>query len=138
MVNGKNILTSTSEQIPPLIRGVRGVALAENVKVILKSTINETGSELEAKMAVITEEGKVNNGHIVLSKPLSLPEGTEVRVQIEPIETDNAQSTAAEENEDFASQPFFGMWADREDMRDSVAWVRKQRGKWKERITRTE
>lgn len=22
----------------------------------------------------------------------------------------------------------FGMWADREDMRDSVAWVRKQRG----------
>ena len=89
-------------------------------------------------MALIIEEGKISNGRIVLSKPLSLPEGTEVRVQIEPIDPDNAQSTETEANEDFASQPFFGMWADREDMRDSVAWVRKQREKWKERITRTE
>ncbi len=31
-------------------------------------------------MALIKEEGKICNGHIVLSKPLSLPEGTEVRV----------------------------------------------------------
>ena len=36
-------------------------------------------------MVLIIENGKVNNGHIVLSKPLSLPEGTEVRVQIEPV-----------------------------------------------------
>ena len=89
-------------------------------------------------MAVIIEEGKVNNGHIVLSNPLSLPEGTKVRIQIEPIETDNTQNIEAKENKDFANQPFFGMWADREDMRDSVAWVRKQREKWKERLTRTE
>ena len=89
-------------------------------------------------MALIIEEGKVNNGHIVLSNPLSLPEGTKVRIQIEPIDTDNTQSTTTKENEDFANQPFFGMWADREEMRDSVAWVRKQREKWKERITRTE
>ena len=89
-------------------------------------------------MAKIIEEGKVNNGHIVLFKPLSLPEGTEVRVQIEPIDTGDAQSTAVEENENFANQPFFGMWADREDMRDSVAWLRKEREKWKQRFTRTE
>ena len=85
-------------------------------------------------MALIIENGKISNGCIVLSKPLSLPEGTEVRVQIELIETDNTQDTAAEENEDFANQPFFGMWADREDMRDSVAWLRKEREKWKERL----
>ena len=42
-------------------------------------------------MAVIIAEGKISNGHIALSKPLSLPEGTEVRIQIEPIETDNTQ-----------------------------------------------
>ncbi|MDE0396737.1 MAG: hypothetical protein OXL96_02920 [Candidatus Poribacteria bacterium] len=89
-------------------------------------------------MALIIQEGTISNGRIVLSKPLSLPEGTEVRIQIELIDTDNTQSTDAKENEDFANQPFFGMWADREDMRDSVAWVRKQREKWKERITRTE
>ena len=63
-------------------------------------------------MAVIIEEGKVNNGYIVPSKPLPLPEGTKVCIQT-----------------------FFRMWADREDMRDSVAWVRKQREKWKERLT---
>ena len=89
-------------------------------------------------MSVIIEEGKVNNGHIVLSKPLALPEGTEVRVQIEPIDPENTQNTAAEKNEDFANQPFFGMWADREDMRDSVAWLRKEREKWQQRFTRTE
>ena len=89
-------------------------------------------------MALIIEEGKVNNGHIILSKPLSLPEGTEVRVQIEPIKPDDTQSTAAEAREEFASLPCFGMWADREDMQDSVAWVQKQREEWIERGTRTE
>lgn len=28
-------------------------------------------------MVLIIEDGKVNNGHIVLSKPISLPEGTD-------------------------------------------------------------
>lgn len=93
-------------------------------------------------MALIIE-GKVNNGHIVLSKPLSLPEGTEVRVQIEPVDPaivsdDDSQDKDSDESEDFANLSCFGMWANREDMRDSVAWVRKQREKWQERITRTE
>jgi hypothetical protein len=94
-------------------------------------------------MALIIEEGKVINGHIILSNPLLLPEGTEVRVKIEPVDPvpvnkDDGQNTDSNESEDFANLPCFGMWADREDMRDSVAWVRKQREKWKERITRTE
>ena len=94
-------------------------------------------------MALIIEEGKVINGRVVLSKPLSLPEGTEVRVRIEPVDPvpvhkDDSQSTNSDESEDFANLPCFGMWADREDMRDSVAWLRKEREKWKERFTRTE
>lgn len=89
-------------------------------------------------MALIVEEGKISNGHIVLSKPLSLPEGTEVRVQIEPVDPvivsdADSQDKGSDESEDFANQPFFGMWADREDMRDSVAWLHKEREKWKER-----
>lgn len=28
---------------------------------------------------------------------------------------------------DLANEPFVGMWQDREDMRDSTAWVRDQR-----------
>ena len=94
-------------------------------------------------MVLIIEDGKVNNGHIVLSKPLSLPEGTEVRVQIEPLDLTSAnkgnnQDTDSNESEDFANLPCFGMWADREDMRDSVVWLRKEREKWQQRLTRTE
>ena len=89
-------------------------------------------------MAKIIEQGEINNGGIILTKPLSLPEGMKVRIEIEPIETDESQDRTHDENEDFVNLPCFGMWADREDMRDSVAWVRKQREKWLERITRTE
>lgn len=94
-------------------------------------------------MTLIVEEGKISNGRIVLSNPLSLPEGTEVRVQIEPVgpaivsDNDN-QDKDSDESEDFANLPCFGMWADREDMRDSVAWLRKEREKWQQRFTRPE
>ena len=93
-------------------------------------------------MALITAEGKISNGRIVLSKQLSLPEGTEVRIQIEPVgaavSDDENQDKDSNESEDFANLPCFGMWADREDMRDSVAWLRKEREKWQQRLTRTE
>ncbi len=89
-------------------------------------------------MVLILEQGKVSNGGIVLSKPLSLPEGTEVRIQIEPIDTNDRTSTGTNDLKDFASLPCFGMWADREEMHDSVAWVKKEREKWKQRYTRTE
>ncbi|MDQ1327992.1 MAG: hypothetical protein QG641_1277 [Candidatus Poribacteria bacterium] len=32
----------------------------------------------------------------------------------------------------------YGIWADREDMADSLEWVRKQRESWKERLCRSE
>ena len=80
-------------------------------------------------MSVIIEQGEINNGNIILTKPISLPEGTKVRIQIEPIDADDKnQSTTSDEHENFANLPFFGMWADREDIPDSVAWVRKLRG----------
>ena len=80
-------------------------------------------------MALIIEQGKVNNGGIVLSKPLSLPEGTEIRIQIEPIDPHDSTSTEAGEAGAFTNLPCFGMWADREEMRDSVAWLQKEREK---------
>ena len=83
-------------------------------------------------MALIVGQGKINNGGIVLSKPLPLPEGTEVRIQIEPIDTHNT-STVPDESEGFTNLPCFGMWADRMEMRDSVAWLKKEREKWQQR-----
>ena len=32
----------------------------------------------------------------------------------------------------------YGMWADRDDMKDGSEWVRKQRESWKERLCRNE
>ena len=67
-------------------------------------------------MVLIIEQGEVNNGSIVLSKPLPLPEGTKVRIQVEPIEPidtdDESSTTTPDADEDFANLPFFGMWAD--------------------------
>ena len=85
-------------------------------------------------MALI-ERGKVQGGSIVFSEPLRLPEGTEVLVSIEPL-TAEEQTTKLSYSGEFASLPFFGMWADRQDMSDSTAWVRREREKWQRRATR--
>jgi hypothetical protein len=37
-----------------------------------------------------------------------------------------------------AEDPVIGIWKDREDMKDSAAWVRRQREQWSERLTREE
>ena len=81
------------------------------------------------------ERGKIKNGTIVFPQPLSLPEGIDVLVHIEPIGEGN-QPDMPDAEEDFASLPFFGMWADREDIPDSAMWVRKERERWQRRTTR--
>lgn len=74
------------------------------------------------------ERGKVKDGGIVFSEPLTLPEGTEVVVRIEPVEA--GPQSAGPSSADFATMPFFGMWADRQEMSDSAAWVRGEREQW--------
>jgi hypothetical protein len=77
-------------------------------------------------MVVTIVTGQVEHGQLVLNDALPLPDGTTVRVAVEVVdvagEADTSDSTL-----DFASEPYFGMWANREDMADSVAWVREQR-----------
>jgi len=34
---------------------------------------------------------------------------------------------------DFSNHPFFGLWADRDDIVNSVDYVRQEREKWRER-----
>ena len=82
----------------------------------------------------LTEHGRVHAGTIVFSRPLPLAEGTEVAVRIEPLV---AESRISEEVEQaaFPSLPFFGMWADRDDMADSAIWVTKERERWQQRMT---
>ena len=81
------------------------------------------------------ERGRVKDGGIVFPDPLGLPEGTEVAVAIEPL-PETGKSVDLAEGNDFDSLAFFGMWADREEMQDSTAWVRQERGRWQQRATR--
>jgi len=67
--------------------------------------------------------------------PADQPLEVEIRV-LSPVE--QAPKTPALGAFDIASQPFFGMWADREDMRDSAQWVRKEREKWSSRLSGTD
>ena len=95
----------------------------------------------------LMERGKVLAGKLVLSGPLELPDGTEVVVHIEPLPPGQKPGTRAachsrsetearageavpEEPRSLADLECFGMWADREEMEDSAAWVRRQREQW--------
>jgi hypothetical protein len=78
-------------------------------------------------MVEISIHGRVEGGKLVLMNPVPLPDGAEVVDTIVPNEHP-WHAPAPEEVEEFASLPFFAMWADREDMADSVAWVRRLRG----------
>src|SRR6266487_574062 len=80
----------------------------------------------------MTERGKIHSGSIVLDEPIDLPEGTEVVVHVEPV---GHEHPSAGNGNEFENLPFFGMWADRDEMSDSVAWVRKERDKWQQRLT---
>ncbi len=40
----------------------------------------------------------------------------------------------ATDTEAFTALPCFGMWSDREEMRDSADWVRKERARWQQRM----
>lgn len=83
----------------------------------------------------LRERGKIQAGSIVFPKPLALPEGTEVLVSIELLAL-KEQTASSDKEEDFVTLPFFGMWRDRQDMKDSAAWVRKERKRWQQRAAR--
>ena len=75
--------------------------------------------------------GRVRSGTLELSDPVPIPEGTEVVVSIDTVSAPTEAEPMSEA--DFLSLPFFGMWADRDEMQDSVAWVREMREGWQRR-----
>jgi hypothetical protein len=88
-------------------------------------------------MRTVIKQGWVQNGQLVFSEPLELPEGTEVSVEIELLEAEQSVIVQTEQflrEADFSALPFFGMWADRKDMKDSTSWLRKERKKWSQRF----
>jgi len=78
------------------------------------------------KVMTIVCKGKIKNGAIVFEEPLTLPEDEEVIVHIETMETGALSDRARQ----LMAKPFFGMWKDREDMKDSEQWLNEQRERW--------
>lgn len=76
----------------------------------------------------VVERGKIRGKSIVFSRSLGLPDGAEVYVRVETVEEVEAARDAA--TTDFGELGFFGMWADRAEMRDSVNWVNEERATW--------
>lgn len=79
----------------------------------------------------VVERGKIKGKTIVFSQPLGLPEGTEVYVRVETVE-DVERAAIGGEN-DFGELGFFGMWANRPEMQDSIRWVNEERATWQTR-----
>ena len=77
--------------------------------------------------------GKDTHGGIVLTEPLPLPDGVEVIVQVEPV-----PSIPPGLDDDFPALPFFGLWADRDDLPESTTWVRERRQQWHLRAPRSD
>src|SRR5262245_50977254 len=88
-------------------------------------------SKCEAAMSR-TLRGRIEAGRLVFEEPPPFPDGTEVVVRLAPVEPPRQVLT----REEFLALPFFGMWADREDMKDSRSWVRAERAGWQQRLTR--
>lgn len=85
----------------------------------------------EAKAMPIIERGRVKCGAIELAHPLSLPDGTQVTVLIEPEQAETSVGSVGANS--FVNLAFFGMWRDHADMNDSVEWVRTERQQWQRR-----
>ncbi len=79
---------------------------------------------------------------IVPDARIDLPADQALEVELRLLPTASKLSRASEAarggKPDITSLPFFGMWADREDMADSAAWVHKERQEWNNRLSDTD
>lgn len=82
----------------------------------------------------IIEHGTILNGTIALDKPVQLPDGSKLVVQIETTSPAGEDSKACPPQPPFHEAfPFIGQWADRTDLPDSAEHVRLERAKWRQR-----
>jgi hypothetical protein len=86
---------------------------------------------------VVVREGRIEGGRLIVADTIALPDGTPVRVEIEVLD-EQAQSSNHEIPADEDLLPGFGMWANRQDMQDSVDWANQQRDAWRERLLRAQ
>lgn len=84
----------------------------------------------------ITIRGHFDGRAIVPDEPLDLPADQQVEIEVRLVPKPRSRRRGGRRRPSITSLPFFGMWADRVDMRDSAEWVRKEREGWNKRLTR--
>jgi hypothetical protein len=81
----------------------------------------------------IVETGTVHEGAIALDHPLPLQDGTKVIVRVDQMGGEPPRRLSDAE---FRALEFFGSWADRTDLGSSEDYVRQEREKWQNRLSR--
>jgi hypothetical protein len=81
-----------------------------------------------------TVHGRVEGGRVIVDGSVELPDGSDVLITVWNV----PDPTVRVRLEQLLAEPAVGMWADREDMADSAAWVREQRAKWQQRPYRSD
>ena len=71
---------------------------------------------------------------IVPDEPIELPRNQELEIEVRVVTASRRRRKSKRPAGRITSLPFFGLWANREDMKDSAAWVRKERERWSERL----
>jgi hypothetical protein len=71
---------------------------------------------------------------IVPDEPLDLASDQDLEVSVRIVPKSHAKRPIRKTRPRITSLPFYGMWADREDMADSTTWVRKERERWSGRL----
>jgi hypothetical protein len=84
-------------------------------------------------MSSIVVRGHFDGKNIVPDEPVDLPSEQQLEIRVRVV---SAGRTHRRRRSRITSLPFFGMWSDREEMRDASEWVRKERERWSERLTR--
>ena len=83
-----------------------------------------------------------NHGVIVPDTELDLPADQQLEIEVRMIlpaeKVSQVSEATVDMKYDITSLPFFGMWADRDDMANSADWVHKEREKWSSRLSGTD
>lgn len=80
----------------------------------------------------VVATGTIHGGAITLDQPLSLKDGQKVIVRVEEAPCIPTPLNPLSD-EEFRALPFFGDWADRDDLGSSAEYVREERAKWSQR-----
>ena len=73
--------------------------------------------------------------NFVPDEPVDMPQDQELEIDVRLASKSLGKRMVRRRQPSVTSMPFFGIWADREDMQDSITWVRKERERWNERLS---